>query len=236
MIEGILALVAILILSACNHAQQSPTPIPDREALIPPEQIKITPERDIYPPVSESDEYENPFPLPYPVNTAGAEDSAFITPDGKSLYLWFTPDVKKPVEEQVTDSVTGIYVSQRVNDGWGRPQRVMLQDEGKLALDGCAFVSGDMMWFCTAREGYTGLHWFTAQFQDGGWGNWVLADFDPQYEVGELHITADGSELYFHSSRPGGQGEFDIWVSEKYAWEWLPPQNVEIVNSPASDG
>lgn len=92
------------------------------------------------------------------------------------------------------------------------------------------------MWICSAREGYTGLHWFTADQVDGGWSNWQLADFDPRYEVGELHITSDGTELYFHSARPGGAGEYDIWVSALTDGEWGEPHNVAAVNSPYSDG
>ena len=92
------------------------------------------------------------------------------------------------------------------------------------------------MWFCTARTGYTGMHWFTATCQGGGWADWEAADFNPEYEVGELHITADGQELYFHSSRPGGQGQYDIWVSQRANGEWQSPQNVEAVNSPDNDG
>ena len=111
-----------------------------------------------------------------------------------------------------------------------------LQDPGKLSLDGCEFVLGNKMWFCSAREGYTGLHWFTAEFKNGKWEDWTLADFNPEYEVGELHITADGKELYFHSARPGGKGEYDIWVSTNINGEWQMPVNVETVNSPYSDG
>lgn len=92
------------------------------------------------------------------------------------------------------------------------------------------------MWFCTAREGYTGIHWFTADFIDGEWRNWLEADFNPAYEVGELHITADGTELYFHSARPGGKGEFDIWVSKNVEGEWGEPENIAIINSPHTDG
>jgi len=85
---------------------------------------------------------------------------------------------------------------------------------GRLALGGCEFVLGEWMWFCSAREGYTGLHWFTAEQRDGQWGNWQNADFDPAFEVGELHFRCDGSELYFGSSRAGGKGGLDIWVSK----------------------
>ncbi len=231
--------IFVLVMLACTLegvAQPTPTPIPDRESLIPSDQLKINPETDIYPPQSVTDEYWDPVPLPYPVNTAGAEDSAFIMPDGNTLYVWFTPNVAKPPEEQVIDGVTGIYVFHKVNGEWGPAERVMLQDLGKLSLDGCEFVLGDKMWFCAAREGYAGLHWFTAEFIDGQWGNWQLADFKPEYEVGELHITADGQELYFHSSRPGGQGGYDIWVSQNVDSEWGEPANLAVVNSPNTDG
>jgi hypothetical protein len=140
------------------------------------------------------------------------------------------------VEEQVGDGVTGIYVFHRRGEGWSDAQRVRLQDPGKLSLDGCEFVLGEKMWFCSAREGYTGLHWFTAEFRDGKWQNWKNADFDPEYEVGELHITADGKELYFHSTRAGGLGNYDIWVSQNVDGEWQEPVNLGIVNSEYNDG
>jgi len=191
---------------------------------------------DLLPPILHSDEYHQPVPLPYPINTAGAEDSGFIMPDGNTLYLWFTPDPQAPLLEQIDDGVTGIYIATKVNGEWQQPQRVWLQDPDAQALDGCTFIHDTTMWFCTARTGYTGLHWFTADLRDETWTNWQNADFDPAYEVGELHITADGKELYFHSARAGGHGQYDIWVSRRVNGQWLPPQNVEIVNSPQIDG
>ncbi len=232
----ILGLTLIMALGGCAQEPIEREPPPHRESLIPPSQVKILPGTDVYLPRSETEEYEDPIPLPYPINTAGAEDSAFIMPDGNTLYFFFTPDVNKPVEEQVADGVTGIYVSYKANGGWGEPERVFLQDPGKLALDGCEFVQGDVMWFCTAREGIAGLHWATAEFENGEWGNWMIADFHPDYEVGELHITADGTALYFHSSRAGGKGEYDIWVSRNVDGEWQEPENVEAVNTVYSEG
>jgi hypothetical protein len=225
-----------LALAACAGATQTPAPPPDRESLIPAGRVKITPGEDAYPVKSLSGEYADPVPLPYPVNTAGGEDSAFIMPDGETLYVFFTPDASVPVEQQVVDGVTGIYVFHKAEGVWGPAERVMLQDPGKAALDGCGFVLGEKMWFCSAREGYTGLHWFTAKRIGGFWQDWTLADFPPAYEVGELHITADGRELYFHSSRAGGMGGYDIWVSAYADGEWQPPINVAAVNSPQTDG
>jgi hypothetical protein len=214
----------------------SPAPALSRSDSLPAGAVKITPESDLHPPKSLTGEYSDPVPLPSPVNTAGAEDSAFVTPDGNTLYVWFTPDPGIPVEKQLTDGVTGIYVSHKTNDAWSDPERVLLQEPGKLALDGCEFALGNRMWFCSAREGYTGLHWFTADFKNGIWQNWQPADFDPSYEIGELHITADEKELYFHSARPGGKGQYDIWVSNNVDGRWQEPVNVEAVNSAYSDG
>ena len=212
------------------------TPPADRLSAIPADLLKQSPETDIYPVRSESAEYADPVPLPYPVNTAGGEDSGFILPDGNTLYIFFTPDVRVPAEKQVADRVTGIYMFRKTNGIWGDVQRVMLQDAGKLALDGCEFVLGSVMWFCTAREGYSGIHWFTAEFREGKWQNWQNADFKPEYEVGELHITADGKELYFHSPRAGGLGGLDIWVSTNADGIWQEPVNLQIVNSTYSEG
>ncbi len=226
-------LLLILLLSACVQKEHE---IIDRESLIPQNATKITPDSDLSPPVLHSSEWEQPVPLPYPVSTAGAEDSPFITPDGKTLYFFFTPDVNVPVEKQVIDGVTGIYVSRKINNTWTKPERVWLQDPGKLSLDGCAFVQDNRIWFCAAREGYTGLHWFTAEFVEGKWQNWNIVDFNPEYEVGELHISADGKQLYYHSSKEGGKGNYDIWVSYKENNEWQQPKNLEAVNSPENDG
>jgi hypothetical protein len=235
MMAGILFL--LLASLACGSSAPAAIPTPaDRLSAIPAGAAKITPDTDVYPVKSETSEYANPVPLPFPVNTAGAEDSAFLLPDGQTLYVWFTPDPNIPPEKQVADGVTGIYVFHKSNDTWGGAERVTLQDPGKLALDGCEFVLGDKMWFCSAREGYTGIQWFTADFLNGKWQNWQSADFKTEYEVGELHITADGKELYFHSPRAGGLGGYDIWVSQNVDGAWQEPVNLAIVNSTYSDG
>ena len=251
-------LISLLLLFGCadqnlqqaNQLNQSvqpntqpPTKIfvpPTRESAIPSDAIKVTPETDVNPPKSKSLEYSDPIPLPAQINTAGAEDSPFVTPDGSTLYLFFTPDVRIPVEKQILDNVTGIYVSRKnpTDGSWSNPERVLLTEPGKLAMDGCEFVRGNAMLFCSAREGYSGVNWFSAEFVNGKWQNWKLETFDPTYKVGELHISSDGNELYFHSDRPGGKGELDIWMSKRVNGVWQQPQNTELktLNTERSDG
>ena len=227
----------LLVISGCiqqNGTEQIVTP--DRESKIPFNAVKMTQQTDANPPLILSEEWNQPVPLPYPINTAGAEDSAFILSDGKTLYFFFTPNVTVPVEKQILDGVTGIYVSTRNNTIWRKPERVLLQDSGMLALDGAEFIKGNTMWFASAREGYSGVHWFTAELRDEIWSDWQNADFNVSYEVGELHITDDGSELYFHSDREGGKGGLDIWVSKKVNNEWQEPENVAVVNTARDEG
>lgn len=206
---------------------------------VPADAVKITPQTDVYPPKLHAEGWHPPVPVPAPVNTAGAEDSPFVMPDGKTLYVWFTPKTGIPPQKQLLDGVTGCYVF-RKGDGeaWSAPERLILQDPGKLALDGGQFVMGDTIWFCSAREGYTGVNYFTAQRKDGKWGNWQYTGdtLNKTYDMGEMHITADGKSLYFHSGRPGGKGKYDIWVSRKADGKWQEPKNVEAVNSEETDG
>jgi hypothetical protein len=247
--------ILMMILSACSSTSgpvqetskpavssspvERPASTVDRLTVIPAGATKITPGMDILPPVLHSDKYFQPVPLGSGVNTAGGEDSAFVTPDGKNLYFFFTPDVSTPAEKQLLDKVTGIYVSQKQRDTWNQAERIFLQDRNKLALDGCVFVQGDQMWFGSAREGnYRSIDIWIADFKEGQWINWQNAGqkLNVDYEVGEFHITADGNELYFHSGRAGGKGGYDIWVSQKINGEWQSPVNIESVNSPETEG
>jgi hypothetical protein len=212
--------------------------LPTRESAIPAGAVKMTPETDLHPPILHSDEWNQPVPLAGAINTAGGEDSPFVLLDGDTLYFFFTPNVTVPAEKQVLDGVTGIYVSTRQNGVWSTAERVILQDAGKLALDGAEFVQGDIMWFASAREGYTGVNLFTAQYTGGKWTNWqyVGDKLMKDYQVGEMHITADGNTMYFHSTRAGGKGGIDIWTTTKIGGEWQIPENVAAVNSAEDEG
>jgi len=145
-----------------------------------------------------------------------------------------------PVEKQILDGVTGIWMSRRVGGAWQEPERVWLQDPGKLSGDGCEFIQGNTMWFCTVREGYTGIHWARAEWnpEKGEWEKWRVDDFPEEYEVGELHFTDGGKTVYFHSTRAGGLGDNDIWMMERTADEegWQEPVNVVAVNSELGEG
>jgi hypothetical protein len=73
--------------------------LPDRESKIPATAVKVTPQTDAHPAKLHSADWEQPVPLSQLISTAGAEGSAFIMPDRRTLYSFFTPDVSIPGRE-----------------------------------------------------------------------------------------------------------------------------------------
>lgn len=167
----IILLVVVLANLSSKPNESSQTPL-TRESTIPSNAVKVSVDQDLHPPILYSEDWKQPIPLSSAINTAGAEDSPFIMPAGDTLYFFFTPDPNIPPEKQLLDGVTGIYVSKNQDGVWLDAERIILQDSGKLALDGAEFVQENSMWFASAREGYTGLNLFTAEFKDGKWTNW----------------------------------------------------------------
>ena len=228
----------LLLLSACDENDNPIGVHPDVDRLdkIPADITKRGPETDPHPPILHSDEWETPVPTPGGVNTAGAEDSPFILPDGNTMYFFFTPDVRIPPEKQLLDEVTGVWISKKQGDSWGEAERVWLQEPGKLALDGAVCVQGTEMWFASAREGYTGVNNFIAEWKDGKWTNWRYAGDRLMKElcVGETHLH--GNDLYYHSDLAGGLGGFDIWKTTRQNGVWSNPINIAAVNTSGLDG
>lgn len=230
-----LAALLIIVIQQKQKTENIALTVVDRESKIPLSAQKITPAEDNHPPILHSQQFDTPEPLQV-INTAGAEDSPFIPNDRNEIYFFFTPDPNIPAEKQLFDGVTGIYVSQKVDGKWQKAERVILQDKNKLSLDGCEYIHSDTMWFCTTREGYNGLHWFRAEYRDGRWANWQIADFNPEYKVGELHFSNNGELVYFHSDRAGGKGQNDIWMMKKENGKWQTPQNIAVVNTSDNEG
>lgn len=208
-----------------------------RDDYLPPGAVKVTPATDAAPPVLHlTNEYEDPEPLDGTINTAGAEDSAFFDVDADTLYFWFTPDVDVPVEEQVLDPSTGIYRSALNLNTWETPEKVWLFDV--LSLEGCACVQGNWIWYCAAVCGTNGLHHYFSEYVNGTWTNGELDDVlnDPDYEIGEFHITSDGNTIYYHSNRADGLGGRDLWKVEKIGGIWGSPINLVVLNTPYDEG
>jgi hypothetical protein len=199
----------------------------------------MTPATDFWPPILiDTVHWEKPVPVPGRVNTAGGEDSPFITPDGQNLYFFFTPVCTIPAERQVLDRVTGIWWSKKSGDTWAGPERVYL---GAVeALDGAEFVQGDTMWFASVRTGnYSEIDIYQALLKNGVWGNVrnLGRQLNQTLRIGEFHLSKDWQTLYFHWNHPGGYGDLDIWSAPRSGDTWGAPVNMgPNINSAGFDG
>lgn len=92
-----------------------PTEIPaDRFTAIPTDAVKITPETDLFPSVLHSLEIDPPVSNSNTVNTAGAVDSPFISPDGGRPPL-LHPRCLYPAGEASPGQRAGIFTAQHIN-------------------------------------------------------------------------------------------------------------------------
>ncbi len=206
---------------------QKPRPfLEDRYSKIPADARKGTPATDSFPPMLVSPEFEPPVPMSGPINSAGAEDSPFISPDGTEFFFFYTPDVRVPAERQVLDSVTGIWHSRLVGGQWTEPERVVLSDD--IALDGCQQLVGDTLWFASIRskDMLGDIDVFTAVRRNGRWQDWRNAgrQLNVDYNIGEFHLSSDHQRMYFGSAE--GTEKPDVWVCHRNATGWDAPENL----------
>ena len=224
--------------SATSISTLTPYPTPkSRLDAIPSGNPKGSPETDFWPPEAASG-WSKPAPLERPVNTAGGEDSPFVTPDGNTLYFFFTPDVGIPVQQQVFDGLTGIWSSVRSSGTWTEPERILLAEPGAPAGDGCPMAIGDRLYFCSIRAGNTrDIEWYYATWKNGAWGDAANAGewFNQTMELGEIHITAGYRDIYFASKQAGGFGGFDLWAAHSTADGWGEPENLGSPVNTAGD-
>jgi hypothetical protein len=235
-----IVVVVIFLLAVIAITAKKPEKVigqEERLAAIPGTAVKQGPSTDIYKPVVHSSDWSQPVPLPGLVNTAGAEDSPFIVANGTWFFFFFTPDVKVPAERQLTDGVTGIWWTRLVNGSWTSPEKIVLNDD--VSLDGAEFVLGDTLWFGSVRTGNLGeIDVYTAKYSGGKWTNVQNAgsQLNVDYNIGEFHLTSDGTTMYFHSGN-WSQGEnMDIWETHKSGSGWGTPVRVSGVNSGGDDG
>lgn len=78
---------------------------------------------------------------------------------------------------------------------------------------------------------------FTAEFVNDQWINISPFPYNSdEYNTGFPFITEDGKELYFSSQASGGEGGFDIYVSQLIDGRWNDPINLgKKINTPEND-
>lgn len=176
--------------------------------------------------------WETPQALPYPIDTEGDELAPFITLAGDELYYFYTPDLSISENKQALDGISDTYYSKQVNGVWSTPEKLELG--GENALDGCIYTDGQMLWFCSKREGnYGESDLYIASFMDGAWRDWQNAgeQLNVTDDVGEMHLSADQNTMIFSAFLPNGFGYLDLWQIHREGEGWSQPENLgNVVN------
>jgi len=173
----------------------------------------------------------NPVNLGPGINTADDEYWPSITADGLTLMFTRQPDIVS------NPGFTGIvqedfYISYLTDHVWqkafnaGAPLNTV-QNEGAQTLAS----NGRYMFFtaCNRPGGVGNCDIYFSAFNDGKWtepSNLGSPVNTKQWES-TPSISADGRTLFFSSSRPGGLGGKDIWLSRlNDKNQWMEPVNL----------
>lgn len=81
---------------------------------------------------------------------------------------------------------------------------------------------------CNRRDGKGMCDLYHSIWKDGNWSTPTNLGSPVNSRYSEKHpsISADGRRLYFSSTRPGGLGSYDIWMSVKLGESWSEPVNL----------
>jgi len=100
-------------------------------------------------------------------------------------------------------------------------------------------ADGNTMYFnCFDREGKIGSDICVSRLENGEWKEPEIVkavSTDEHMEVEPL-LSHDGRQLYIMSTRAGGEGGMDFWVSDLLNGEWTEPKNLKgPFNTPYAD-
>ncbi|MBL8986959.1 MAG: PD40 domain-containing protein [Gemmatimonadetes bacterium] len=204
-----------------------------------------------------------PAMIPAPVSTPGWEDSGYVTPDGRTMYFTYLRIDPVVFLQSGRIRVSGpvrpgwpttppydtlgaeIHRSDLVGGQWTEPVNLGPTINLPQGLEGDQWVSedGNRILFSDGAPSLPDRPQqalYYAEKRNGVWQPAVLASsagFPFVAHDENPHLTRDEQTLFFESSRPGGFGLQDIWMSRKVNGRWTAPENLgAAVNGPGVDG
>lgn len=188
-----------------------------------------------------------PVNLGPPVNTSGSDGTPCISRDGLSLY--FTSN--RPGGSGAHDLWTSDRASKE--DAWSSPTNLGPRvNSSTLDYFPCIPADGLSLCFYSARSGGRGGGdlWMTTRSNvNSPWNSAVNlgSAINSPREEASPNLSDDGLTLIFSSDRPGGYGDYDLYISTRasiqspwsIAMNFGPPVNgphLDVAPSLSSDG
>ena len=131
-----------------------------------------------------------------------------------------------------------IFFSQKLRGIWQTPVEITTELNAGEDCSSCSLNSDGTQLFLYKTDNYDGAI-YTSNLMDGKWAPMMKLNKNINTKFYESHaaISSNGKKLYFTSNRDGGQGNLDIYVSEKDATgEWGPAKNLgSAINTPFNE-
>jgi hypothetical protein len=176
--------------------------------------------------------WQEPAPISFSSPQWSDLDPA-LSSDGRKLFFISTRPAPGVQEAKTKDM--NIWYAGRVGKVWGQPQ--YLENVNSLAKEGSPTVSRDrtLCFFSDRNREANANSIYCSEFHAGRYGapqklgpeiNSASSDTSP-------FISPDGKTLLFYSTRPGGYGQADLYVSFKRNRRWSAAKNLgPVVNTP----
>jgi hypothetical protein len=175
-----------------------------------------------------------PVNLGPPINSSVNEAPAHITRDGHRMYF-------------ASDRPAGLLdfnflVSRRTDThdpfAWQHPVDLGPPVNTPM-FEGAATIFGSDFIFSRGLTSTAGHDIYVSEMRGDAFTTpRVMTELSSAAEERRPAIRFDGREIFFHSNRPGGIGQFDLWSSTRdgNGVSWSPPVNLGAgINSPAND-
>lgn len=176
-----------------------------------------------------------PKELPLTINKFKFQSHPQLTADGEQMIFSIRAGMGAQFDEQIA-------IVSKENGEWGVPGNIS-DNINTPANEGFASITADgktiVFTSCDRADGLGRCDLYISEKTGNEWSeaeNMGKVVNSPAWESGPA-ITADGSKIYFSSDRGGGQGEKDLWYTEKDKnGEWIAPVNMgETVNTEFSE-
>ena len=157
------------------------------------------------------------------------EGEPMFTPNGKRMYFTAIPPPEKNM-----DWYANLYFIERTDKGWTTPKEFELNTQ--TSEWHISFTANNTAYFGSERNGSRlKADIFYTRFDNGKYNKAIKlpSTINTEYNDCDPLIAPDESYLIFHSDRPGGYGDHDLYIAfRKDENNWTDPVNMgEKINT-----
>jgi hypothetical protein len=160
-------------------------------------------------------------------NQGAINDNPAVSFDGNSM-----------VYTEHRGMVNAIFYSKKERGKWQTPVEITAALNAGEDCSSCSLNSDGTELFLYKTDNYDG-NIYSSNFVNGAWTpiKKLNKNINTKFYESHASISSDGKKLYFTSNRDGGQGNLDIYVSERDGTgDWGPAVNLgAAINTPYNE-